>query len=101
MEITPRLANIIRIKEIRLDFRFPLVPYSVYMKRATSVCLLQRKTETANFRLFAVNGNGKRKFVLVGQQTINGNRQCVSANVPICGYNQLQLLLALVSPFQC
>jgi hypothetical protein len=31
---------------------------------ATSVCLLQ--TETANFRLFADNGNGKQKYVFLG-----------------------------------
>ncbi len=40
-------------------------------KTATSVCFLQTETETANFCLFAANGNGKRKFVFLGRQTIN------------------------------
>jgi hypothetical protein len=31
--------------------------------------------ETANVRLFAANGNGKRKFVTLGQHTINGNQR--------------------------
>ncbi len=31
--------------------------------------------ETATFYLFARNTNGKRKFVFLGHQTINGNRQ--------------------------
>jgi hypothetical protein len=31
-------------------------------KRQTSVCLLQTEKETANFRLFTANGNGKWKF---------------------------------------
>jgi hypothetical protein len=31
------------------------------------------KTETANFCLFAENGNGKGKFVFLGWQMINGN----------------------------
>jgi hypothetical protein len=44
---------------------------------ATSVCLLQQKTETVNFRLFAENGkteNEIRKFVFLGRQMMNGNR---------------------------
>ncbi len=32
-------------------------------------------TETANFRLFAANGNGNRKFVYLGRQTINSNER--------------------------
>ncbi len=36
------------------------------------VCCKQEK-ETANFRLFAANGNGK--LVFLGRQTINGNRR--------------------------
>jgi hypothetical protein len=35
----------------------------------------KRKTEAAIFGLFAANGNGKRKFVFLGRQTINGNRR--------------------------
>ncbi len=31
------------------------------------------KTKTANYRLFAAHGNGKLRFVFLGQQTINGN----------------------------
>jgi hypothetical protein len=34
----------------------------------------KRNTETANFRLFAANGNRKRKFVFPGRHTINDNR---------------------------
>jgi hypothetical protein len=30
------------------------------------------KTTTENFRSLAVYGNGKRKFVFLGRQTING-----------------------------
>jgi hypothetical protein len=45
-----------------------LVPFSVY-------CIYKRETETANFRLFAANGNRKLKFVFLGQQTISGNRR--------------------------
>jgi hypothetical protein len=45
------------------------------METATSVPLLQRKIETANFCLFAANGKGIRKFVFHCQQTINGNRR--------------------------
>jgi hypothetical protein len=41
---------------------------------ATSVCLLQKKTETAN-------RNEKQKFVFLGRQLINGNRR--AADVPI------------------
>ncbi len=33
-----------------------------------------KETETANFRLFAANGDGKRKSIFLGQQTINGHR---------------------------
>ncbi len=39
-------------------------------KMATSVCLLQ--TGPANFRLFAANGNRKRKFIFLSLWTING-----------------------------
>jgi hypothetical protein len=39
------------------------------------------KTETANFRLFATKGNGKRKFVFIGQQTINSNRRLLLQQV--------------------
>jgi hypothetical protein len=38
----------------------------------------KRKTETANFRLFAANRNGKRKFVFLGQQMINGIQRLLS-----------------------
>jgi hypothetical protein len=33
---------------------------------ATFVCLLQKEKETANFCLFAANGNGKGKFIFLG-----------------------------------
>jgi hypothetical protein len=42
---------------------------------AISVCLPQTQSGTANLRLFTANGNGIQKFVFLGQQTINGNRQ--------------------------
>jgi hypothetical protein len=35
----------------------------------------RRKTETANFRLFAANGNGKGKCVLHSRQKTNDNRR--------------------------
>jgi hypothetical protein len=44
----------------------------------TTVCLLPTKTKKVNFRFFgffAANGNGKRKFVFLGQKMINGNQQ--------------------------
>jgi hypothetical protein len=41
---------------------------------ATYVCLLQ--TENANFHLFAVNINGKRKFAFLGRQSIKVNDYC-------------------------
>jgi hypothetical protein len=40
------------------------------------VCCKQKK-EMANSCLFAANGNGKRKFVFLSRQTINGNRRLV------------------------
>jgi hypothetical protein len=33
-----------------------------------------KRKETANFRLFAADGNGKCKFVSLGEQTVNGKR---------------------------
>ncbi len=36
----------------------------------------KRKTETANFPLFAAKGNGKWKFVFLGRQTINSHQNC-------------------------
>ncbi len=37
--------------------------------------LLLSDTETTNNRLFAAKGNGKRKFVFLGQQMISGSRR--------------------------
>ncbi len=53
----------------------------------------ERKTETANFRLFAANEQ-KRKVVFLGRQMINGNQRLlfqkmcpsVSTSYPICSY---------------
>jgi hypothetical protein len=42
---------------------------------ATSVCFLQPEKGKGKLRLFSSNGNGKWKFVFLGQQTINGNRR--------------------------
>ncbi len=45
------------------------------------------ETVRAYFRWFAADGNGKRNFVFLGRQTVNGNRLsiiAVSANVPTC-----------------
>jgi hypothetical protein len=51
-----------------------------YMEKGTNgkwqlptVCC-KRKTELANFRLFAANRNGKGKFVFLGRQMITGDR---------------------------
>jgi hypothetical protein len=44
----------------------------------------KRKTETANFGFVTANGNGKWKFVFLGQQMINGNTIAVSANILLC-----------------
>jgi hypothetical protein len=35
----------------------------------------KHKAEKAKFCLFTANGNGKQKFVFLGRQTINDNRQ--------------------------
>ncbi len=43
----------------------------IYIYIFSSICLLL----TAKIRLFAANGNGKRKFVFLGRQMINGNRR--------------------------
>ncbi len=60
---------------------FPLSPWfrdSVngtqnWWKMATSVCLLQTDNRNSKLpRLFAANRNGKRKFVFIARQTING-----------------------------
>jgi hypothetical protein len=55
----------------------PGIPHHVkqnYRKTATLICFAANgKSATSNFRLFAAIGNGKRKFVFFGQQTINGN----------------------------
>ncbi len=45
-----------------------IVPFWVY------TYIYIKKMETANFRLFGAGGNGKRKFVFLGRQTINGKR---------------------------
>jgi hypothetical protein len=58
-------------------------------KRQLPYVCCEQKMEIANFRLFAANGNGKRKFVLLGRPTINGNGTAVSANVPSHGYFRL------------
>ncbi len=44
-------------------------------------------TESSNFRLFAAKGNGKRKFVFLGQQTMNSNQQLLFQYRPISDYN--------------
>ncbi len=49
----------------------------IYTCTHTSLPNTRKKklTENGNFRLFAVNRNGKRKFVFLGRQTINANRR--------------------------
>ncbi len=42
-------------------------------QRLPFVCC-KRETEMANFRLFATNGNGNRKFVFLGRQNITDRR---------------------------
>jgi hypothetical protein len=46
---------------------------SVNGKQQLPFACCKRKAETANFCLFAKNGNGKREFIFLGHQTINGN----------------------------
>jgi hypothetical protein len=45
-------------------------------KRQLLFVFCKRKTETANFRLFAANENRKRTFVFLGPQRINGIDDC-------------------------
>jgi hypothetical protein len=35
----------------------------------------KRKTEAENLPFFDANGNGNRKFVFIGLETVNGNRR--------------------------
>jgi hypothetical protein len=71
---------------------------SMYMKIYMYICInvymymfaenrTYGKTETANFHWYAGNGNGKRKFVFLGRQMINGNRRLLFQQtcLPICG----------------
>jgi DNA polymerase/3'-5' exonuclease PolX len=44
-------------------------------KQQFSFICCKRKTETANFHMFAGNKNGKRKFVILARQKLNGNRR--------------------------
>jgi hypothetical protein len=80
-----RWANGKRIKENRPGVRSPFSPH----------VSMSELTENGNTRLFAANGkrkrqtfvclqkNGKRKFVFLGRQTINGNRRLLfSTNLP-------------------
>jgi hypothetical protein len=55
-------------------------------KTATSVYFKQRENRNGNFRLFAANGNRKRTFVFLGQQTLNSKRRLLSANMVIFVY---------------
>jgi hypothetical protein len=43
----------------------------------------KEKTESANLRLFAANGSGKRKFVFLSRQTVNRNRRLLFEQTPI------------------
>jgi hypothetical protein len=56
------------------------------------------KTETANFRLFAAKGSGKRKFVFLGWQTINGYRRLLfhqmCPSMHTCTLCNVQILIA-------
>jgi hypothetical protein len=54
---------------------FPKRKTELNRKRQFPFVCYKRKTETANFHLFAANENGKRRFVILGRQTINGNRR--------------------------
>jgi hypothetical protein len=59
-----------------LCLRSTVVPVFLEMENGKGqfpfVCC--KKKETANFRLFAANRNGKRKFAFLGRQTINVNQ---------------------------
>jgi hypothetical protein len=58
---------------------FPQTENGTNDKRQLPIVFCKREKKTANFRLFAANGNGKRKFVFLGRQTMNGR---VSADLP-------------------
>jgi hypothetical protein len=63
-------------KESHLGFRFPFDVSMSPCKRQLPFVCGKRKTEAANFLLFAENGNGngKRKFVFLGRQTKSNRR---------------------------
>ncbi len=47
-------------------------PFSVYIYIYIYIYIFIWETEMANFCLFPANGNRKRKFDFLGQQTMNG-----------------------------
>ncbi len=50
--------------------------YNIYIYSFVFCIYIYTETEMANLCLFAANGNGKRKFDFLGQQTINVNDVC-------------------------
>jgi hypothetical protein len=54
------------------------------MKMTNFRLFAQREMKMENFRLFAANGNRKRKFVLLGRQTINSNRRLLFHQAHLC-----------------
>jgi hypothetical protein len=44
-------------------------------KRGLPFVCCKEKTETVNLRLFAADGNGKRKFLFLGRQMLTSNRR--------------------------
>ncbi len=53
--------------------RIPQTENGATGKRQLPFVCCRQKMKTANFHLFAENGNGKRKFVSLGRQTINSS----------------------------
>ncbi len=60
-----------------------------------NLLLFLLQMEKQMFRLFAADENIKRKFVFFGRQAINGNRQFLSANVPIFALKSWKLTIAV------
>jgi hypothetical protein len=70
--------------------------YGTDGKRQLLFFFCKRKTETANFSLFAANGNGKQTFVFLGWKTINGNRRLLfQQSAHLCSYAPSFLFLEI------
>jgi hypothetical protein len=54
---------------------FPQIGNGTNGKQQLVFVFYKHKMETANFPLFAANGNGKLKLAFIGWQTINDNQR--------------------------